>query len=398
MDPDRTAEHVGERLGPSHSPSTAPGWENQGTRDEAGSSFDHALHGPVRTSGVAGEQLEPSTEIASGPVESFGELLKRCEVLCNTIRAHGYRPIPYGLDEQRVMLISETRSRGLVNLAGLLETLGLRKLLAYEDVLHADLFDDQACMAAQPSTSTSTAGEPSTVREPDALTRGAPQSEPGPSSPRSAKGREKVTEDDEEAARPHRNALIVRKEINHHIQDFKILLSTIDKTQREHILNFIKKLDRASVKLNGGVKDDRVESLKEEVRNRVDSFRKEISTAQTDRPTESGEFRRTVAQDALVEWIREHAASGTADSALTRCAKGLTDHDGKGATKFTYDDRTVFHVSAGNRAKSNGCTVFFVVTEHDTIIIIGVGRHLGSTSYKLNWRHPAWKVTDRLAL
>jgi hypothetical protein len=429
MEQDRTAEHVGERLDPSHSASTAPGQENQGTRDEAGSSFDHACHGPGRTSGVAGEPLEPSTEIAGGPVEAFGELLQRCEILCNTIRAHGDRPIPYGLDEERMMLISKTRSRGLESLAGLLEELGLRNRIACEGVFpsHADLFDDQAWMADQLSTSTAgepnTAGEPSTVGEPnispqgsargDASTRGAPQPEPGPSPPRSAKGKEKVTEDDEDdededderdreqAARSQRNADDVEATIEHYRQESRRRLSTAAKVQRPRILDFIETLNRTSHQLaqKRDVRDAQVKPLKQRVTRSGDAFLQEISTAQTARPTESSEFGRTD-ENSLHEWIRDHAPNNTTPSAPKRCATRIIAHPGagEGGTNYKYDNRTVFHVSRGDRAKDNGCTVFFVVTERATIIIIGVGRHLGNTSYDLHWRHPAWGVSDRLAL
>ena len=91
---------------------------------------------------------------------------------------------------------------------------------------------------------------------------------------------------------------------------------------------------------------------------------------------------------------------------LQNCARYILDHNGVNTgggcpAHVTYDGRTVFHFSRGQRGNDDGCTVFFssgnVLNAPDqfaTAVLLGIGRHArdvrGQPLYELDWKRKGW--------
>ncbi len=96
------------------------------------------------------------------------------------------------------------------------------------------------------------------------------------------------------------------------------------------------------------------------------------------------------------DFIKNHADEYSSQTNIKKCAAGFTNHNGRdsgGGTNYSHNGHTIFHYSAGNRNKSNGCTIFFICKEMGPYIantnnsgqIVAVGRHIDNTGYRLNW-------------
>lgn len=80
--------------------------------------------------------------------------------------------------------------------------------------------------------------------------------------------------------------------------------------------------------------------------------------------------------------------SGCSPKFIEQCANHIYEHKETtgGGTGYTVDGKTVFHISQGNKQqKGNTCTVFFIHENESKKTIVGVGKHVSDTSYKLHW-------------
>ncbi len=87
-------------------------------------------------------------------------------------------------------------------------------------------------------------------------------------------------------------------------------------------------------------------------------------------------------------------------SNAAQVARGILAHNGRtsgGGTRFNFNGHTVFHISHGKNGKTDGCTVFFIVTK-EGIQVVGVGVHDTSSSYNLDWYLPGWTDSRKVQL
>jgi len=63
-----------------------------------------------------------------------------------------------------------------------------------------------------------------------------------------------------------------------------------------------------------------------------------------------------------------------------------------------YRGQDVYHTSAGKAGSANGVTIFYVNAQGRDGKIIGIGRHLTSTSYSIEWSVGDWHVGRTLQL
>lgn len=70
----------------------------------------------------------------------------------------------------------------------------------------------------------------------------------------------------------------------------------------------------------------------------------------------------------------------------------ITNHDGQSGAngKYPHKGKAVCHVSEGKRNGKDGVSVFFTAKGEVVASIIGIGHHIGSASYRLEWRLPSW--------
>jgi hypothetical protein len=57
-----------------------------------------------------------------------------------------------------------------------------------------------------------------------------------------------------------------------------------------------------------------------------------------------------------------------------------------------YRGNPIYHASAGSAGKGNGITIFYVNAQGNDGKIIGIGSHVNSTNYEIEWHVPDWHV------
>ena len=63
-----------------------------------------------------------------------------------------------------------------------------------------------------------------------------------------------------------------------------------------------------------------------------------------------------------------------------------------------YRGNSVYHTSAGKAGAGGGTTIFYVNAQGNDGKIIGIGQHITSDSYKIEWNVPDWHVGKVLVL
>jgi hypothetical protein len=177
----------------------------------------------------------------------------------------------------------------------------------------------------------------------------------------------------------------------------RLLLGKLTEDQRRILLRLKHKLYKLYEPIyNKGVgSEDAVQEIKDYV---IKFASQQISAALRVAPSsdltggDDGVWTGAINEILLTNWILEHDTHGMSASNAQQVARGIIAHNGKtsgGGTNFKYQGRTVFHISHGKMGKTDGCTVFFVVTENG-VIIVGIGAHQGSSSYRLDWKLDGW--------
>lgn len=77
---------------------------------------------------------------------------------------------------------------------------------------------------------------------------------------------------------------------------------------------------------------------------------------------------------------------------VDKAYNAIINHDGQAGAndKYPHKGKAVCHVSEGKRGAGNGVSVFFTAKGEVVASIIGIGYHIGSASYKLEWQLPTW--------
>ncbi|MBY6047958.1 hypothetical protein KUV47_02855 [Vannielia litorea] len=63
-----------------------------------------------------------------------------------------------------------------------------------------------------------------------------------------------------------------------------------------------------------------------------------------------------------------------------------------------YRGHDVYHTSSGKIGKSNGITIFYVNPQGHDGKIIGIGNHINSTTYEIEWHVRDWHVGRTVSL
>ena len=114
-------------------------------------------------------------------------------------------------------------------------------------------------------------------------------------------------------------------------------------------------------------------------------------------PTSKGKDGLMNAED-IYAFIKEKGASNTKEwlAKAKKVAQAIANHTSTsgGGTKYTYNAKTVFHIS-----EQKVITVFFTCKGGgEANSIVGIGNHTGAKSYVLDWTAPAWKVGKNVSL
>ncbi|MBI5926619.1 MAG: hypothetical protein HY836_13590 [Aquabacterium sp.] len=82
---------------------------------------------------------------------------------------------------------------------------------------------------------------------------------------------------------------------------------------------------------------------------------------------------------------------------VNKAFEAISNHVGEtGANdKFPYKGSGVCHVSEGKRSSSEGVSVFFTAKGGQLANVIGIGYHIGSSSYKLEWQMDGWETQSK---
>ncbi|EJO93406.1 MULTISPECIES: hypothetical protein [Pseudomonadaceae] len=81
---------------------------------------------------------------------------------------------------------------------------------------------------------------------------------------------------------------------------------------------------------------------------------------------------------------------------VAKAYNAITNHDGQAGAndKYPHKGKAVCHVSEGKRGAGNGVSVFFTAKGEVVASVIGIGYHIGSASYHLEWRLPSWDTAN----
>lgn len=77
---------------------------------------------------------------------------------------------------------------------------------------------------------------------------------------------------------------------------------------------------------------------------------------------------------------------------VAKAYNAIVNHDGQAGAndKYPHKGKGVCHVSEGKRSANDGVSVFFTAKGEVVASVIGIGQHIGSASYRLEWRLPSW--------
>lgn len=103
-----------------------------------------------------------------------------------------------------------------------------------------------------------------------------------------------------------------------------------------------------------------------------------------------------MSEDDFVAFVIAKIGKGSSvwEKNVRKAYNAITNHAGEtGAnTKFPHHGKGVCHVSEGKRGGSQGISVFFTAKGGQIASIIGLGHHIGSRSYKLEWQNAGWNT------
>jgi len=106
-----------------------------------------------------------------------------------------------------------------------------------------------------------------------------------------------------------------------------------------------------------------------------------------------------------IETLSEWVDGQTSNSKITmkhikRVVGDIVGSTPEGATPDKYAGETVYHQTSFDKGPGEGCTVFYTNPDRDGTsgTIVGIGIHLGSDSYKLDYRRKGWEVDKSYTL
>jgi len=80
-----------------------------------------------------------------------------------------------------------------------------------------------------------------------------------------------------------------------------------------------------------------------------------------------------------------------------KATSGPSKHGGPTHTSL-YHGNPVYHASAGKTGARTGITIFYVNSQGSDGKIIGIGSHIDSTHYEIEWHVSDWHVGAQLTL
>jgi hypothetical protein len=125
--------------------------------------------------------------------------------------------------------------------------------------------------------------------------------------------------------------------------------------------------------------------------------------------------------DEIKDWIRDklnltkgqaRARGGSITSAISdfmsgkgKATSGTNKHVPHGAFRTPvvshtsmYRGNPIYHASAGKSGAGDGMTIFYTNPQGRDGKIIGIGHHVDSTTYEIEWHVPDWHVGHTVTL
>ncbi|MCW5807881.1 MAG: DUF4157 domain-containing protein [Deltaproteobacteria bacterium] len=99
-----------------------------------------------------------------------------------------------------------------------------------------------------------------------------------------------------------------------------------------------------------------------------------------------GAFGAKDRPELLVSFVQLNCFKETDDKNITDCVAYIAQHNGRtsgGGSRKSCHGHTVFHISHGIQGGDDGCTIFFIITGNQ-IVIVGIGKHKKGKKSKKN--------------
>lgn len=113
-------------------------------------------------------------------------------------------------------------------------------------------------------------------------------------------------------------------------------------------------------------------------------------------PTASGKMG-VMTEDDVVEFAKSNIGVGGKiwEKNVRKAASAIMNHHGQGGgTNYYHHGKRIFHVSEGKRKGPVGdkISIFFTCLGNVNASIIGLGHHVDSASYDLDWKTASWQA------
>ena len=106
-----------------------------------------------------------------------------------------------------------------------------------------------------------------------------------------------------------------------------------------------------------------------------------------------------MSEDDFLAFVISKAGEGGKEwkKNVSKAYNAIVNHDGQtGASdKYPHKGKGVCHVSEGKRGRNQGVSVFFTAKGEVVASVIGIGHHIGSRSYELEWQLPTWDTESK---
>ena len=106
-----------------------------------------------------------------------------------------------------------------------------------------------------------------------------------------------------------------------------------------------------------------------------------------------------------IETLSEWVDAQTTNSSITmkhikKVVGNIVGKTPRKATTDPYAGETVYHHTSFDKGPKEGCSIFYTNPDEDGTsgTIVGIGIHLGSDSYKLDYIRRGWNVVKRYTL
>lgn len=106
-----------------------------------------------------------------------------------------------------------------------------------------------------------------------------------------------------------------------------------------------------------------------------------------------------MSEDDFVAYVIAKVGEGSKEwkKNVVKAYNAIKNHSGESGanSKFPHHGKGVCHVSEGKRGRNQGVSVFFTAKGGQIASIIGIGHHIGSRSYEMEWQNNGWDTKGK---